>query len=105
MDESSYIICEFPTGSAVTIDIYKLSDNSKVVSAASMAEIGTTGIFKYLQNLNPSVLTEYLFIATDGLDTRKGKIAEEYLMIADLMEKHFEKSLIINIFIYGFIII
>ena len=24
-------------------------------------------------------------------NTRKGKIAEEYLMIADLMEKHFEK--------------
>lgn len=24
-------------------------------------------------------------------NTRKGKIAEEYLMIADLMEKHFDK--------------
>ena len=74
MNENSYIVAEFPTGSTVTIDIYKLSDNSKVVSAANMAEIGITGIFKYQQTLNPSVLTEYLYIATDGIDTRKGKI-------------------------------
>jgi TolA-binding protein len=74
MNENSYIVAEFPTGNTVTIDIYKLSDNSKVVSAANMAEIGTTGIFKYQQTLNPIVLTEYLYIATDGIDTRKGKI-------------------------------
>jgi hypothetical protein len=41
-----------------------------------MAEIGSTGtgLFKYQQTLNPIIETEYLWIATDGYDTKAGKI-------------------------------
>ena len=74
MSEGSYIVVSFPTGHTVTIDVYKLSDNSKVVSAASMTEIGTTGMYKYAQSLAPIVKTEYLYVATDTYDVRSGKI-------------------------------
>ena len=76
LSESSYIVAQFPTGHTVTIDIYKLSDSTKIISAASMAEIGSTGtgLFKYQQTLDPIIETEYLWIATDGYDTKAGKI-------------------------------
>jgi hypothetical protein len=74
MSESSYIVVSFPTGHTVTIDIYKLSDSSKVVSAAAMTEIGNTGMYKYAQSLAPVAKTEYLYVATDSYDTRAGKI-------------------------------
>jgi hypothetical protein len=72
--ESSYILAQFPTGHTVTITIYKLSDNSVAVNAASMPEIGTTGVFKYQQSLAPVAETEYAWVATDSYDTKVGKI-------------------------------
>jgi hypothetical protein len=72
--ESTYLVASFSTGKTVTITIYKLSDVSVVVNAAPMTEIGSTGMFKYLAALAPSVATEYLWLATDGYDQRAGKI-------------------------------
>jgi hypothetical protein len=74
LGETSYILAQFPTGRTVTIDIYRLSDNTKIINSANMIEIGTTGIFKYLQSLNPITLTEYVWIATDIINSRTGKI-------------------------------
>lgn len=74
MAENTYLVASFSPGKSVTITIYKLSDSSVVVNAAAMTEIGSTGMFKYLAALAPSVATEYLWIATDGYDQRAGKI-------------------------------
>ena len=38
-----------------------------------------------------AVLAEHLMNLESKLKTREGKIAKEYLMIADLMEYHFQK--------------
>jgi hypothetical protein len=72
--ESTYLVASFSTGKTVTITIYKLSDSSVVVNAAAMIEIATSGMYKYLAALAPSVATEYLWLATDGYDQRAGKI-------------------------------
>lgn len=72
--ESTYIIGSFPTGATVTIGVYLLSDNSSVVSAAAMTEVGTTGIFKYLFNPSTGSKTHYLYIMTDGSIEHAGQI-------------------------------
>ena len=72
--ENPYIIARFTTGDTVTIDIYDLADNSKDVDGASMAEIGSTGYFKYQFNPDISSLMEYLYIADNGSEEHAGKI-------------------------------
>jgi len=72
--ENPYIICRFATGDTVTIDIYDLSDNSKLVDTASMSEVGSTGYFKYLFNPSPLALTEYMYITSNGTEEHAGKI-------------------------------
>ena len=73
-DESTYILGQFNSGDTVTIDIYKLSDNSQVVNGGACSEIGTTGVFKY--NFSQSITSkeEYLWIMTNGTLEVKGKI-------------------------------
>ncbi len=72
--ENPYLICRFSTGDAATIDIYDLSDDSKIVDGASMSEIGSTGYFKYQFNPSPATLTEYLYIADNGTEEHAGKV-------------------------------
>lgn len=64
-DESTYILSVFDTGATVTIDVYRLSDNVKVVNAAATSEIWTTWYFKYSFSQTITSKTEYLWIATD----------------------------------------
>ena len=72
--ENLHIICRFTTGDNVTITVYDLSDDTKVVDEAIMSEIETTGYFKYQFNPSPTTLTEYLYIASNGIEEHAGKI-------------------------------
>ena len=74
MAESTKILANFPTGHTVTVDIYELIGITKIVSAAAMTEIGSTGWYYYAFAPAPAVRTEYLFSASDGYDQRGGKI-------------------------------
>jgi len=73
-DESTYILGNFTTGDTVTITIYKLSDNSKVVDAVACTEISTTGRFKYSFSQAVATKTEYLWIMTNSIEEQQGKI-------------------------------
>ena len=72
--ESTYILGNFTTGDTVTITVYKLSDNSKVIDAAACAEISTTGRFKYSFSQAVATKTEYLWIMTNSIEEQQGKI-------------------------------
>jgi len=81
INEGAYILAKFPTGSTVTISLYKLSDGSVVtLTSSSMTEIATTGVFKWhTSNITtqPTTYTEYLFIATDAISSQYGKFILE----------------------------
>lgn len=70
-NESTYILANFPLGTTVNIDIYNLATDSKTVNAASMTQVSTTKVFKYSFSTTAG---EYLWIATDGTETKMGKI-------------------------------
>ena len=73
-DESTYILAQFNTGDTVTVDVYRLSDDSQIINGGACLEIGSTGVFKY--NFNQSITSkeEYLWIMTNGTLEVKGKI-------------------------------
>ena len=68
-----YLLADFTTGDTVTINIYRLVDDTLVVSAASMAEIGSTGTFKYAFSQVIATRMEYFFIASNGTTEKLGK--------------------------------
>lgn len=72
--ESTYILGAFDSGDTVTIDIYDLDTDTKVVDGASCTEIGSTGVFKYLFTQTITGKKEYLWIMTNGSYSRMGKI-------------------------------
>jgi len=72
--ESTYILGAFSSGDSVTISVYRLSDNTKVVNSDSCDEIGTTGKFKYLFSTTVSDKTEFLWVMTNGTEEQCGKI-------------------------------
>ncbi len=69
--ETPYIIAEYSSG-PVTIDVYDLSDNSQVVTGASMTQIGSIGYYKYLLSLTITEFKEYLWIADNGVSEQWG---------------------------------
>jgi len=69
------LIGKFTHGDTVTIDIYKLSDNSKVVSASVCTELASTGYYYYESALAPTGFEMYLWIMTNG-DTSKDVYGE-----------------------------
>jgi len=73
-EESTYILGVFNSGDTVTIDIYRLSDNTKVVDGASCSEVAGTGIFKYLFSQSVTQKEEYLWIMSNGSYLKCGKI-------------------------------
>ena len=77
-DEPTYILAEFTSGDTVTIDIYRLSDNVKVVdgtgAGADVPEILSTGTFKYLFNITVTEKTEFLLIMDNGTIDKRGKL-------------------------------
>ena len=73
-EEQTYILGIFNSGDTVTIDIYRLSDNTKVIDSANCTEIGTTGVFKYLFSQTVTQKEEYLWIMSNGNYSKYGKI-------------------------------
>lgn len=73
-NENTYILGNFSSGDTVTIDVYKLSDDSKIVDGASCSEIASTGIFKYNFNQTSTEKEEYLWIMSNGSTSQEGKI-------------------------------
>ena len=73
-DETTFILANFNTTDTVTIDVYRLSDNIKVINAASMTEISTTGRFKYSFSQSIATKTEYLYICTNSVEEQQGKM-------------------------------
>ena len=61
-DENAYILAEFVSGDTVTIDIYRLSDDVKVVDGVNVSEVSSTGTFKYLLDIVVTEKTEFLLI-------------------------------------------
>jgi len=74
VQESTYILAVFNSGDTVTIDIYDLDTDTKVVDGASCSEIGNTGVFKYLFTQAITGKKEYLWIMTNGTIRKYGKI-------------------------------
>ena len=74
MKETTYILSNFNTGDTVTIDIYRLSDNSLIVDTATCSEIDSTGRFSYLFGASIIKKTEYLYIVTNGTGEQQGKL-------------------------------
>ena len=76
--ETTWLLGELPSGGAVTITLYKLSDNSTPgLDSNACAEIDTTGIYKWATtNITTpeTTKTEYLYIMTDGTLDYPGKI-------------------------------
>lgn len=72
-DENTYILAEFTSGDSVTIDIYRLSDDDKVLSA-NVSEVSSTGTFKYLFNIVVTEKTEFLLIMSNGIIDKRGKL-------------------------------
>jgi len=73
-DENTYILAEFTTGDVVAIDIYRLSDDVKVVDGVIVSEISSTGTFKYLFNITVTEKTEFLLIMNNGTTDKRGKL-------------------------------
>ena len=73
-EENTYILAVFNSGDTVTIDIYRLSDNSKVVDGAFCSEIGSTGVFKYEFSQTITQKEEFLWIMNNGSYSKYGKI-------------------------------
>ena len=78
ISEGTNILSKFPTGATVTIALYLVSDESAVtLTSNSCNEISTTGVFKWnTSNITtqPTALTEYLWVATDGVSSQYGKL-------------------------------
>lgn len=72
--ETTWILGRFVSGDTVSIDVYKLSDDTKVVDSASCTEIGTTGIFKYEFTQSVTQKEEFLWIMSNGKYSKAGKL-------------------------------
>jgi hypothetical protein len=73
-DENTYILAEFTSGDTVTIDIYRLTDDVKVIDDVTVSEISSTGTFKYLFNITVTEKTEFLLIMSNGTIDKRGKL-------------------------------
>lgn len=72
LEESTYLIAAFGNGDTVTIDMWRLSDDTQVVSGATCLEIGSTGVFKY--SFSASDANEYYWKMSNGDYDIHGKI-------------------------------
>ena len=73
-NENTYILAEFTSGDSVTIDIYRLNDDVKIVDGTGVSEISSTGTFKYLFNITVTEKTEFLLIMSNGTTDKRGKL-------------------------------
>jgi len=74
VQESTYILAVFNPGDKVTIDIYDLDTDAKIVESAECSEVGNTGVFKYKFSQIVTGKKEYLWIMTNGTINKYGKI-------------------------------
>lgn len=72
--ENPWILARFTTGEAVGVTVRDLSDDSIIVNAVPMTEIGATGWFKYSFNPAPAALTVYHYIASNAIEEHAGVI-------------------------------
>ena len=72
--ETTHILGIFNNGDTVTIDVYRLSDNTKVVDSATCSEIGSTGVFGYEFSQTVTQKEEFLWIMSNGEYSKYGKI-------------------------------
>ena len=76
--ETTWLLGELPSGGAVTITLYKLSDSSTpALDSNACTEIGATGVYKWATtNITTpeTTKTEYLYVMTDGTLNYFGKI-------------------------------
>lgn len=88
--ESTNILALFGNGDAVTIDIYRLSDNAKIVDGATCLEVESTGVFSYDFSQTVTQKEEYLWIMTNGEYSKYGKIVLGGYMdtISDNVNQH-----------------
>jgi len=73
-NESTNILSRFDTWLNITIDIYNLSDDSKIIDNWACSEVWTTGIYKYNFSNSNSSKSEFLWIMKSSEDTHSGKI-------------------------------
>lgn len=73
-EENTYILAVFNPGDTVTIDVYRLSDDTKVIDSKPCSEVGTTGVFKYEFSQIVTQKEEYLWIMSNGEYSKCGKI-------------------------------
>ena len=75
LSETAYIMGVFASGVVPRINIYKLLDNSLVVTTGICTEIAVnTGFYKYPFTPNPSVFTQYAWIMTASGLNQYGKL-------------------------------
>ena len=89
--ETTWLLGELPSGGAVTVTLYKLSDSSTpALDSNACTEIGATGIYKWATtNITTpeTTKTEYLYVMTDGTLNYFGKI-----VVGGYVDKIDEKS-------------
>jgi len=95
-EESTYILAVFNPGDTVTIDIYDLDTDTKVVSGETCVEVagtGATGVFKYEFTRAITEKKEYLWIMTNGTIKKYGKVVLGGWMdkLSDNLKKHDSK--------------
>jgi hypothetical protein len=72
VNEGHVLIGVFPTGSAVTIDIVKLPENTLEISGEACQESIIPGVFFYRPLLSPIVYSQYAYRMSDGIDEAVG---------------------------------
>ncbi|HOL44380.1 MAG TPA: hypothetical protein PK659_09030 [Methanothrix sp.] len=75
--EKPRLVAKFDTGNTVTINIYKLGTNGAtlVVSGGSCTEIGSTGFFYYVLDVEPvDDFETYLWVMSNGSTTAYGTV-------------------------------
>ncbi|PHS70525.1 MAG: hypothetical protein COB22_07825 [Cycloclasticus sp.] len=72
--ETVNLVGRFPTGEAVTIEIYEIDSASAVaLTSNACAEIAASGLFKWAKTniaLQPTSYTEYVYTMIDSLNNR-----------------------------------
>lgn len=73
-NESTYILSVFDTWLSITIDVYDLLDNTKIVDNLACTEVWTTWVYKYSFSNNSTNKKEFLWIMKSSIDEHSWKI-------------------------------
>jgi len=73
-DESTYILSIFDTWLNITIDIYDLLDNTKIIDNIACSEVWTTWVYKYQFSKTITSKSEFVWIMKSSNDNHYWKI-------------------------------